>query len=131
MSQGQKIGEQGARSLIDPLVLAPIFPFKFFAQFFLLVSLQIGQRLHGGRGWRQPQDSGKPGQRSTPEPERLLVRYCTALQNPPRVRQASPSVQGYAPRRESSVYHSVYHGKRYCDQTRVRRFFGQRKSLLI
>jgi len=29
------------------------------------------------------------------------------------------------------VYHSVYHGKRYCDQTRARRFFGQRKSLLI
>jgi hypothetical protein len=59
------------------------------------------------------------------------VRYCAALQNPPRVRHASPSVQGYAPGQESTVYHSVYHGKRYCDQTRARRFFGQRKSLLI
>ena len=40
-----------------------------------------------GWGWRQPHDSGKPGRRSPPEPERLLVRYCTSLQNPHRVRE--------------------------------------------
>ncbi len=45
-------------------------------------------------------------------------------------RKQAPESAGARKRTEWTVYQTVYHGMRYCDQTRANRFFGQRKSPL-
>ena len=79
----------GAGSLAELTFFAPIYPFKFFAEIFSTREPANAVRGIAGVGVATTSRLRQAGRRSPPEPEGLLVRYCTALQNPPRVCKAT------------------------------------------